>query len=242
MLATLLDLIVPGGCAGCGAAARTGVCERCAPVLEEPPEQRRPRPAPPGLPVCLAGGDYAGPLRELILAYKERGRRGLARPLGDRLAAVVAAGWLGPEPGAGAAGVGRSVGPVALVPVPATAAAIRARHGDHMLRLAHRAAGRLRATGQPVVVTSPLRALPRADSAHLDREQRAAAACTAFALRWRSPVRVAALAGVADSGAVVLVDDVLTTGATLAAAAGVLLTAGVPVTFAATLAATRRHG
>jgi len=39
----------------------------------------------------------------------------------------------------------------------------------------------------------------------------------------------------------VLVDDVLTTGATLAAAAEVLLGAGVPVTFAAALAATRRR-
>lgn len=229
MLATIVDLILPAGCAGCGAAARTGICVRCAEVLGQPPEQRRPRPAPPGLPVCLSGGDYEGPLRGFILGYKERGRRGLSRPLGDRLAAVVLAGW--PQDG-----------PVALVPVPGTAAANRARHGDHMLRLARRAAGTLRAAGVPAVVTSPLRALPRADSAHLDREQRAAQARTAFALRWRSPARLAALAGMADAGAVVLVDDILTTGATLAAAAGMLVRAGISVTFAATLAATRRHG
>jgi predicted amidophosphoribosyltransferase len=229
VLATIVDLILPAGCAGCGAAARTGVCVRCADVLTQPPEQRRPRPAPPGLPVCLAGGDYEDPLRGFILGYKERGRRGLSRPLGDRLAAVVRAGL--PQGG-----------PMALVPVPGTAAAIRARHGDHMVRLARRAAGTLRAAGVPAVVTSPLRALPRADSAHLDREQRAAQARTAFALRWRSPTRLAALAGMADAGAVVLVDDILTTGATLAAAAGMLLRAGIPVTFAATLAATRRHG
>jgi predicted amidophosphoribosyltransferase len=39
--------------------------------------------------------------------------------------------------------------------------------------------------------------------------------------------------------AVVLLDDVLTTGSTLAAVAGRLREAGVPVTFAATVAATR---
>ena len=230
LVATLLDLVLPGGCAACGAgtADRTGICPRCVTVLAELPEPRRPRPAPPGLPACVAGGDYDGALRELILAYKERARRGLARPLGDRLARVVASGW--PEPG-----------PVALVPVPATAAAIRARHGDHMLLLARQAARALADAGWPTVVASPLRALPKADSAHLDREQRAAAARSAFTIRWRSGVRVAALAEVADAGAVVLVDDVLTTGATLAAAAGELLRAGVPVSFAATLAATRRH-
>lgn len=231
IVATLLDLVLPGGCAGCGAGAvdRTGICRSCATVLAGPPEPRRPRPAPAGLPACVAGGDYDGALRELILAYKERGRRGLSRPLGDRLAEVVGAGW--PQPG-----------PLALVPIPATAAAIRARQGDHLLRLARRAGRALAATGRPVVVTSPLRALPKADSAHLDRDQRAAAAQSAFALRWRSPARLSALAAVADAGAVVLLDDVLTTGATLAAATGLLHGAGVPVTFAATLAATRRHG
>jgi predicted amidophosphoribosyltransferase len=228
VLSTLLDLVVPGGCAGCGTAGRTAICAECAAVLAQPAEQRRPRPAPPGLPTCVAGGDYDGPLRAFILAYKEHGRRGLSAPLGDRLAAIVRSGW-------------PVAGPLALVPVPATAAAIRARHGDHMLRLARRAAGALGAAGVPAVVASPLRALPRDDSTHLDREQRAATARTAFAVQWRSPVRLTALASVADAGAVVLVDDVLTTGATLAAAAELLHGAGVPVTFAATLAATRRH-
>jgi predicted amidophosphoribosyltransferase len=164
-------------------------------------------------------------LRELILAYKERGRRGLAAPLGDALAAAVQSGWTAP-----------AAGPVALVPIPATPAAIRARHGDHMLALARRAALWLRRAGLPAEAVTPLRALPKPDAAALDREARALAAREAFTVR---PSRAQALRAVADAGAVVLLDDVVTTGATLAAAARCLYDAGVPVAFAATLAATR---
>jgi len=90
-------------------------------------------------------------------------------------------------------------------------------------------------------VTSPLRALPRVDSAQLDREQRAAAAHAAFVVR-PAVSRLAALRAIADRGAVVLVDDVLTTGATLAAATRRLLEHEIVVTFAASLAATRLRG
>jgi len=220
-LAALIDLVLPADCAGCGAAAVSGVCPDCAVVLRGRAAPTRPTPAPEGLPPCVALGDYAGPLRELILAYKERGRSGLSVPLGDALAAVVLA----------AAG---ERAPLALVPVPDTAAAARARHGDHMLRLARRAARCLRRHGVPALVCSPLRARPRLDSAHLDRAQRARAAADAFVVR---PRRTAALR--ATGVDVVVVDDVLTTGATVAAVCGRLEAAGVQVAFAATLAATR---
>jgi len=227
-LATLVDLVLPGDCAACGSeVGLAGVCTACLAVLAEPPAETRPTPAPEGLPRCIAVGGYDGRLRELILAYKERGHRGLASPLGDALAAAVNTGV-------------RASRPLALVPVPATASAMRARHGDHMLRLAQRAARRLRERGRPIGVVTALRALPRTDSAHLDRRARAANARTAFVLR---PSRVAAVRSAAEAGVqVVLLDDVLTTGATLAAVAHVLADAGVPVEFAATVAATRlRH-
>lgn len=253
---TLAELVLPVACAGCGGPpARAGVCSECARILAEPPAPARPTPAPAGLPACLTGGDYAGARRELILAYKERGRRGLAVPLGDALAGVVRSGW---PPG-------RST-PLVLVPVPATAAAARARYGDHMLALARRAEASLNGDGYRVAVIRPVRALPKPDSAHLDRQARADTARHAFALRpgWAiapdgrragpraglashrragraAPQRALALHA-ADAGAVVLLDDVLTTGATLTAVTAVLLGAGLPVAFAATLAAARLRG
>jgi predicted amidophosphoribosyltransferase len=179
ILASLVDLVLPLDCAGCGSdrvgsngSIAGGVCDLCIGELNLAPVVTRPTPAPAGLPVCLSGATYDGVVREIILGYKERGRRGLASALGATLGEVVRTGW--PDPAGG---------PVALVPVPATAAAIRARQGDHMLRLARRAARHLRERGQPVVVAAVLWARPKSDSAHLDREQRAAAAGSAFAVR-----------------------------------------------------------
>ncbi|MFG1828546.1 ComF family protein [Micromonospora chersina] len=218
----LTDLVLPAGCAGCAERApalRQGFCPRCVAELESlRPAPTRPDPAPPGLPPCVALGPYGGALREGLLAYKERGRHGLARPLGALLAEVVAA----------------AVGPrraVTLVAVPDTARAARARYGDHLDRLARHAADRLRAAGWPVRVLRPLRALPRPDSVALDSAGRAAAAEAAFRLR---------RAGGAD-GAVVLLDDIVTTGATLAAVSRVLRDAGMTPNAAAVLAATQKR-
>ena len=73
-----------------------------------------------------------------------------------------------------------SAGPVLLVPVPATAAAARQRYGDHVRRLADRAARTLRASGQPAEVCPAFTARPRPDSAGLDAAARARAAAAAF--------------------------------------------------------------
>lgn len=235
--AGLADLVLPGTCAGCGEASTSpqGVCQGCVAVLAAlHPHPTRPDPEPADLPYCAALGDYHGVLRELILAYKEQGRHALARPLGRLLASVVAS--LLP---ADAAGRLATAG-VVLVPVPDTPAAARARHGDHLWRLARPAAARLREAGVPVRLARPLRARPRPDSAGLDRAARAAAARTSL---WPRPRRAASLRRMLATrpAPVVLLDDVVTTGATLAAAAARLATAGIPVTGAAVLAATRRR-
>jgi predicted amidophosphoribosyltransferase len=179
----------------------------------------------------VALGGYEGVLRDLVLAYKERGRHTLARPLGDLLAGAVCAGLLG---------TGYPTGtPALLVPVPDTAVAARQRHGDHMLRLARRAVVRLNESGWPAGLAAPLAARPRADSAGLSVAARAAGAAQAFAPR---PNELSRLARAVRRGAVVIaVDDILTTGATLTAVAGRLRAGGVAVPLAVVLAATRRR-
>ncbi|NED56348.1 phosphoribosyltransferase, partial [Micromonospora aurantiaca] len=96
------------------------------------------------------------------------------------------------------------------------------------------AAARLRAAGWPVRVLRPLRALPRTDSVALDSAGRAAAAEAAFRLR-RPP------AGDRPGETVVLLDDIVTTGATLAAVSRMLHRAGMAPKAAAVLAATQKR-
>jgi predicted amidophosphoribosyltransferase len=221
----LVDLVLPAACAGCGADG-TAWCDRCADELASRAiAPAAPVPRPPGLPAVTAAGQYDGPLREAVVAYKDHGRHPLAAALGDRLAAAVRAA-VGP-------------GPALLVPVPATAAAARRRYGDHMARLARRAAATLRRQGVPAAVAFPLRARRRPDFAGLSAAQRRYAAGHSFAIRPRrlSAVRAAVAAGLRP----VLVDDVMTTGATLTAAAELLHSAGVPIQEAAVLAATLSH-
>jgi predicted amidophosphoribosyltransferase len=232
VLGVLADLVLPLSCAACGAPARgIAACGDCLAALAGAvPGPTRPEPAPDGLPPCVTAATYEGVARELLLALKERGERTLARPLGVALARAVAAGAL-----AGGSPVGRSL---LLVAVPTTAAAVRQRGGDHMAWLVATAARALRRAGWRVTVRQPLRALPKVDSTHLDRASRAMAARAAFVPRRKSAQ--GAMSG--DAQRVVVVDDVITTGATVAAVSGLLSGLGLVPAWAACVAATQlRH-
>ncbi|HEU4346286.1 MAG TPA: phosphoribosyltransferase family protein [Actinoplanes sp.] len=229
MLRALADLVLPSACAGCGAERvplHSGVCADCVTVLEAlVPLPAAPTPPPRGMPPCVAVGAYGGALRGVLLSYKEKGRHRLARPLGALLAAAVAR--LAPD----------RHGPVTLIPVPSTARAIRERHGDHMARLTTHAVRRLRAAGWQADTVRPLAASPRPDSASLDAVARYATAGSSLRIR---PDRIRVLQRRSTMRrTLVVVDDIVTTGATLAAVTSRLREANVQVTGAAVLAATQ---
>lgn len=224
MFAALLDLLLPTICAGC-ATPGAALCATCAAALSRP--YRHVPATGLGLPPVCVAGRYDGVVRAAILAYKERGRRELSRALGGALAAAVAA-VLATLPGRPA-----TTG-VVLVPVPSRAAAARARGGDHMRRLADRAAAVLGRQGVDAV-TRPILWLVRTprDAAGLTSAERAANIEGALAAGRLRPL---------PRGPVILVDDLVTTGSTLAEAARALRAADLAPAGAAAVAATiRRH-
>ena len=224
----LADLILPRECAGCGESrsrsALPGLCTLCALSLSGPPlTARLPRreewlggPVPP----VHALARYLDPVPEIIIAQKEHGRLDLARPLGEELARAAEAAAAGADP-------------LWLVPVPSTRAATVHRGQDPMLRMARVAARRLRESGRSAAVLPALTHRRKvADQAGLGRAARAENLAGALAVRNAS-------ARLLRERAVVLVDDVVTSGATLAEAARALSAAGNAPVGAAVLAAAR---
>ncbi|WP_063769521.1 MULTISPECIES: ComF family protein [unclassified Streptomyces] len=206
----LAGLVLPVDCAGCG-AARVLVCGECGGALSGAAAGLvSPSPRPAGLPVVRAAAAYEGAVRAVLLAHKERGALPLAGVLGAALAAAVLAG--GPGPGRGE---------LALVPVPSARRQVRARGHDPARRIALAAAGRLRRAGVPARV-APVLGLRRAvaDQAGLGARQRRENLAGALAVR-RDGARLT------RGARIVLVDDVVTTGATLAEAARAVRAAGL---------------
>ncbi len=172
----------------------------------------------PRVPVW-ALGPYSGPRRGAVIAGKERGRRDLATPIGLALAGAIVTlrrwGELSP-PGAA---------PVCLVPAPTRARAARSRGGDPVLRSVRVAAGAL---GDDCRVCPALSMRRGArDSVGLSAAQRQE--------NLSGRIRVSAsaardLLAVGRRGAeVILVDDVVTTGATATESVRAFGAVGVPV-------------
>jgi ComF family protein len=215
-----LDLALPAMCAGCGREGEP-LCETCRLALDA--RLDLPAGTPLGLPADIPApllqlewcAPFAGPVRHALHQLKYTGERRLAVPLG----AAVARRWI-------RVGIGTTV----VVPVPVHADRERQRGYDQAALIATVAADRL---GLPYA-----RALERGRATvaqfELGRDQRAANVADAFRLRGRGAATPRGAIAASDSTArraitgrwVLLVDDVVTTGATLAACAEALIDAG----------------
>jgi predicted amidophosphoribosyltransferase len=158
-----------------------------------------------------AAGEYDGVLRAAIIAWKERGRFTVEAPLAHLLAMSVVA--LDADP------------PVQLVPIPSRASRRRARAGDVVEDLARHSAKLLRRVGVDVRVAPTLRSLrPVQDQSGLSALARAENVRGSMGVRRR------------PSGTLVIVDDVVTTGATLGEAVRALRVVGATIAGAAVVA------
>lgn len=219
-LADAWALIAPVECAGCGAHDRA-LCGSCALQLQSrpllgtldlaPPAALRLLSSTPHLPV-VAAMPYEGVVRRVVLALKEEARTELARALAPPLVGAVERVW-------------RGTSAELLVPVPGSWAAA-GRRGFEPVALIARRAG--------LVTTRALRAQRTPTSAIAQKARTLAERHEVSASRWRVSPRV-------RGRRVVLVDDVVTSGATLRAAALALIAAGAEVAGCAAIAATPRR-
>jgi ComF family protein len=214
----LLDVLLPAACPGCGREG-AAICSGCRPHLE----RRRDEPA--GIPLGLAAAQpaglvqlewccaYSGPARACLHALKYDGELRLVEPLAEQMAAR----WQ-------RAGVGGDV----LVPVPVHAARLRQRGFDQAELLA-RAVGRV--LNLPVA-TALERASKTAPQHALTRTARAANVGAAFIVKAATRSQIA-------GRWIVLVDDVVTTGATFSGCAHALYEAGASAVSGVALARER---
>lgn len=209
LLDAVTQALLPRACAGCGltAAGRDGLCSACRSTLrraEATPVRAR---VPIGVDT-VALHAYDGVPRRVLLAVKEHGLTAAAGALWGALGTFLA----------GRAPRRRQV---VLVPVPSRRSARRARGGDPLRLATRRVAAHLRSRGIPATVWPGLcHARDVRDQVGLGTDERVANLAGALVVRrqrGRPP----------PSAWVVVVDDVVTSGATAAEAVRALRAAGV---------------
>jgi ComF family protein len=220
LLASCLDLLLPGRCAACERPAEGALCAACLLGCAAPsgptclrcgaPWSRASRPG--GCGRCSRWGrpfaferaaalwGYRGPARAAVHGFKYRGRRDVLHTLAEHMAR---------DPRCAALLAARPT----VVAVPARRASRRRRGYDQARELA---VGLARAAGLPFEAGALVRCRESGPQAGRSRARRRAQVRGAFRAR---PVRVL-------DRPLVLVDDVLSTGATADACARALRRAG----------------
>lgn len=220
----------PSQCAVCRAWPARTLCDACVARFAQPVPRCRTCAlrVPPGvdqcgecvrhapaLDACLAACDYAWPWTDCIARFKFQGEPGWALPLAALMRAA---------PGAQAMLATSDL----LLPMPLFAQRLRERGFNQALVLARQLAG------VPCDAYLLLRVRDTPPQTGLNRAQRLHNLRGAFALE---PLRASAVQG----RRVLLVDDVMTTGASLTAAAQVLRHAGAAHIGALVLARTEAN-
>ncbi|GGB39248.1 hypothetical protein GCM10011492_32530 [Flexivirga endophytica] len=231
-LQAFCDLALPRACAGCD-EKRVALCERCLAELREalatPAFAALPSPCPVGFPTTWSQTPYDGAVAQLLRAFKDSGRSDLAPRLAKLLRSAVAGLAEYDESCLAALRSGRQM---LVVPMPSRSTSTRARGREPTVELA-----RLAVRGaRPLVLCRALRTSAAGrDQAGLTAQERARNMHGAMRLtaigRARVPGRFC-----------VVVDDIVTTGSSLAEAHATLLDAGAAGVAAATVAATQRYG
>ena len=215
LAASLVELILPRPCAGCGEETEAGgvLCVSCQEHLRHVP-CRVERPLPLGFP-AWALGPYSDTRRSVIIAMKERGHQAVRKHVGAVLAAGIeylrARGDI-PET-------------AVMVPAPTRASSARERGGDPVTAMCEAAEERLPGWSTVVALAT---AESSADQSDLTAGERAD--------NMRAAVLLRPCAQQLRGRAVLLVDDVVTTGATLRASAARVRAVGGDVIGAIVLA------
>lgn len=231
VLDPVLAALFPSRCAACAASlARPLRGPLCEPCWRSLPRHRGPlcacgvplgasaggrcgrcRRGSPAIEHGLSLGPYEGALRTLVHELKYRGRRRVAERLAELLLADVEAGAV-------------LQGGAVLVPVPLHPRRLAARGFNQSELLALALARRARLRVRPRVLVRRKDTPPQTGLSAAARRRNVAGA---FAVRQRAPIQ---------ARTVVLVDDVLTTGATARACAGALRLAGARAVHLLTIA------
>jgi len=208
-----LSVLAPTTCSGCGGDDRA-LCTACAAELRPTAVAVHPVVSPGHEPLpAYCALEYSGVTRRVLLALKESGRTDAAGALAAAIRVSIDAALRGERR--------RTASGVELAVIPSSLAAYR-RRGYHPVRLVLGAAG-LRAA-------RVLRARRQtADQSTLDAAERRVNRAGSLRARGRLYGRV-----------FIVVDDILTTGATIADARRAIEAAGGTVLAAAVIAHTRR--